>query len=450
MPQAFLYILSKPDLYLTPLYIFLLFLLVKKLKRKYYFQSPLQQFIFPAFIIHISGSIFFALIYQYYYGYGDTYGYFTGAHETWEAFIKDPKVAFELLFRDRENFSPLALDWAPFSSYTGFAQSTSAVIRIAGFIGLFCFGSYLPIAMVLGLLAFWGTWLIYITINRYFPHLYKLTAVCCLFIPSVVIWSSGVSKEPPCMFALGLCFYSVDKLLNKKGMIKHLLYFAIGASLLIVIKSYIFFTFAAAAAMWAYRFFILRMKNALVRLIFRVTIFIAIFSFFLYMIAIPENSLQQSFIYLLDGGQHLQELMTSINDTYGGSGYTLPPVNLNAFGAIQSYMLSTNVSLFRPYIWECTNILMVMNFIESFGTLLLVLAVLFKAGIRKFFSYCNTYPVLLFMLLFSLIFAPIVGFISFNFGTLVRYKIPFLPFFFSFLIILLFDKKVVRVNAENG
>jgi len=143
----------------------------------------------------------------------------------------------------------------------------------------------------------------------------------------------------------------------------------------------------------------------------------------------------------LKSGEHLQELMTSINEANGGSGYILPPVNLSIWGIIKSYFVAVNVALFRPYMWECNNVFMFMNFIESFGTLLLVLVLLFKRGIRKFFNYCNNYPVLFFMLLFSMLFAPIVGFISFNFGTLVRYKIPFLPFFFSFLLILLFDKK---------
>jgi hypothetical protein len=194
IPEALPYILSTSDLYLTPVYIIILFLLVKRLKKKYYSNSPLKHFILPAFAIHIAGCIFFALIYQYYYGYGDMFGYFTGVRETWEAFIKNPRVAFELIFTKRENFSPLALDWAPYCSYTGFAEPTSVVIKIAGFTGLFCFGSYLPLALVFGLFSFWGTWLIYVTINRYFPHLYKYTAIACLFIPSVVIWSSGVGK----------------------------------------------------------------------------------------------------------------------------------------------------------------------------------------------------------------------------------------------------------------
>jgi hypothetical protein len=449
MPELPPYILSSSDIYLTPVYIIILFLLVKKLKKKYYSNSPLKHFILPAFFVHVTGSIFFALIYQYYYGYGDTFGYFTGAHETWEAFIKNPKVAFELIFVNRENFSQMAIDWAPKGSSLEIASSYSAMIKIAGFIGLFCFGSYLPIALFFGLFAFWGTWLIYITINQYFPHLYKYTAVACLFIPSVVIWNSGISKEPPCLFALGLCFYSFDKILHQKGMVKHLLYFMTGASILVAVKGYIFYTFAAIGILWMYRFFLSHIKNYIIKLIIRLIIMTGIVWLLIYFITIPDNFLQQLLLEALTHGEHLQEYMTSINETYGGSGYTLPSLDLNAGGIIESFFLSLNVTLFRPYVWECKNVLMVMSFIESFATLVLILIVLFKSGIIKIISYCNKFPVLFFMLMFSLLLAPVVGFISFNFGTLVRYKVLFLPFFFSFLLIVLFDKKIAFPANET-
>jgi len=442
IPSQLPYILSTSDLYLTPVYILILFFVVKKLKNKYYADSPLRVYIIPAFFIHIIGCIIFALIYQYYYGYGDMFGYFTGVREIWKAFVKNPHAAFELIFVNRENFSQLVLDSAPYSSYTGFAEATSTLIKIAGFVGLFCFGSYLPIALVFGLFSFWGTWLIYITIYKYFPHLYKYTAISCLFIPSVVIWSSGVGKEPPCMFALGLCFYSFDKILHWKGMLRHVIYFIIGAIILDAIKYYIFYMFAIAAFTWGFHSFISNITNYLARLIVWSIILLGILGLLIYFITIPDNYLQESFMNGLSQGEQLQEVMTTINETYGGSGYTLPPSNVSVGGFIESFFLSLNVTLFRPYLWECKNVLMVMSFVESFATLVLVLAVLFKAGIMKIFSYCNKYPIMFFMLMFSLLLGPIVGFISFNFGTLVRYKIPFLPFFISFLVIILFDKKM--------
>jgi hypothetical protein len=440
IPSQLPYILSLSDLFLTPLYIVILLFIIIKIKKRYYADSPLKIFILPAFAIHVFGCIFFALVYQYYYGYGDMYGYFTGAHETWTAFLKDPRIAFELVFKSRENFSETAMNWAPYSSFLGFAGSLSVMIKIASVVGLFCFGSYLPIALVFTLFSFWGTWLMYITINKYFPHLYKFTGIACLFIPSVIIWSSGVTKEAPCMFALGLCFYSFDQLLRRKRFLKSLFLLFIGAIILYNIKSYLLFTFAAAAFIWWYRSFIFNLHTFFFRLIVRGLFFIFLVTAIIYSISVADNFVQETITNKLSAGENLQEMMTSINNSEGGSGYQLPPFNLSVGGVVKSFFQSLNVALFRPYLWECTNVLMLLSFAESFATFLLVLFTIFKVGFRKLIFYCKM-PLMVFMLLFSLILAPIAGFISFNFGTLVRYKIPLLPFFILFFVIILFDSK---------
>src|SRR4029078_13458683 len=131
----------------------------------------------------------------------------------------------------------------------------------------------------------------------------------------------------------------------------------------------------------------------IIKLIIRLIVMVGIIWLFIYFIAIPDNFIQQLLAEALTHGEHLQEYMTSINETYGGSGYTLPSLDLNAGGIIQTFFLSLNVTLFRPYVWECKNLLMVMSCIESFATLVLILIVRFKAGIIKIISYCNKFPV---------------------------------------------------------
>ena len=91
IPPQLPYILSTSDLYLTPVYIITSFFDCKKTKEEVLFRFTFAKFYFSCILFHVIGSIFFALDYQYYYGYGDMFGYFTGAHETWEAFIKNPK-----------------------------------------------------------------------------------------------------------------------------------------------------------------------------------------------------------------------------------------------------------------------------------------------------------------------------------------------------------------------
>ena len=442
------YILNKWDIYLTPVYLVLVFFIISKWKKKYYPGSHLGKFIIPAFILRVLGCIFLVLIYQYFYGYGDTYKYFTGGHEIWEAFIHSPKIASEIITNRPENYSAEALEYAQFSGYRLFSNSIYAMFKITGVTGLFCFGTYLPIALIFCLLSFWGTWMIFITINKYFPHLYKYTAIACLFIPSVIIWSTGILKEPLCMFGLGLCFYSFDNFLHKKGLFRNLFFFAAGTLILLVLKDYIFYAFLAAALVWSYRYFIVHLKNLLSKIVVKVIIYTGIIAFLLYFFTVTPNPIRESITDYLTKGENLQNVMTSINETYGGSAYTLPGISgLNAGDFLKNYFLALNVALFRPYIWECTNVLMILNFLQSFATFILVLLVLFRAGLLKIIRYCNKNPILVFCLVFTLVFAPIVGFISFNFGTLIRYAIPFQPFLFSFLLIIFFDKKGEKISV---
>ena len=64
------------------------------------------------------------------------------------------------------------------------------------------------------------------------------------------------------------------------------------------------------------------------------------------------------------------------------------------------------------------------------------------------FNAANNLPDVLFALIFSISFAFAVGVSTFNFGTLVRYKIPLLPFFAVALILILNHAKSERKLAE--
>ncbi|MDQ6756588.1 MAG: hypothetical protein M3004_06600 [Bacteroidota bacterium] len=439
------YILTWDDLYLTPIYILLILLIVRKW-RKRYADSPLKKYIYPALLCRIFGCIFLALMLNFYYGYGDTFSYFTGGREIWSAFIKHPKVAWEILTTDPQNYSSDALEYALHSGYTGFASSYYVMFRAAGVIALFCFGTYLPIALVFTLLSFWGAWMIFLVFNERYPHLQKYIAITTLFIPSVIIWTTGILKEPLCMFGLGICFYTFNNILNGRKIKRSIIYFATGALILLSVKNYIFYLFIAAACVWSYKSFVNHITSSFIKLIIKGTIYLLFLIAIIYFFADNNNIVQTSFTDYFTKAAHLQTVMTTINIDYNsGSGYTLPINDLSGFGLITSFLLSLNVALFRPYIWECTNPLMVLNFIESFATFLLVIFLLFKTGPVKIYRGLKD-PVLLFSLLFSLMMAALVGFVSFNFGTLIRYKTPFEPFFYTMLVIILLNKIPIKAS----
>jgi hypothetical protein len=80
--------------------------------------------------------------------------------------------------------------------------------------------------------------------------------------------------------------------------------------------------------------------------------------------------------------------------------------------------LALAVSLFGPFPWQIRNAVMLMSSIES------------------------TY--LFFCVSFTIILGVSIGLTSFNYGALVRFKIPILPFFVTFLTVMLPPDKTVR------
>ena len=94
------------------------------------------------------------------------------------------------------------------------------------------------------------------------------------------------------------------------------------------------------------------------------------------------------------------------------------------------------MSIFRPYLWEAKKPILIPAAIEGLLFLFFTIRLLYKTGFIRFTRLILTNPEVQFCLVFSLIFAFSVGFTSYNFGSLVRYKIPLLPFYFIALLIL--------------
>ena len=132
----------------------------------------------------------------------------------------------------------------------------------------------------------------------------------------------------------------------------------------------------------------------------------------------------------------MQQSQIAANTQMGGSGYELGLVEPNFQSLFRQSGAALNVTLFRPYPWEARKLINIPAMIESLLTLFLTLWVLLRVGPIRLLSLVFTKPVLQFCLLFTVSVGIIVGLFAFNFGTLVRYKIPILPFYYTALILL--------------
>ena len=90
-----------------------------------------------------------------------------------------------------------------------------------------------------------------------------------------------------------------------------------------------------------------------------------------------------------------------------------------------------------------------MSSLESLALMLFTLYVFFRAGPVTFFASIVKDPMIMYCLLFSLVFALFVGVTTLNFGTLVRYKIPCMPFYIIGLVLILERYKTKKLRLAS-
>jgi hypothetical protein len=136
------------------------------------------------------------------------------------------------------------------------------------------------------------------------------------------------------------------------------------------------------------------------------------------------------------------EWLVYVSKTEKGSLYTLGDMDYSATGMLKKFPAAVNVTLFRPYLWESRKAIMVLSALESLFFLYLTVSAVFGTGLKKTFAIVSNHPIVAASLVFSITFAFAIGVSTSNFGTLVRYKIPIMPFYLiSLYVIRDFQKK---------
>jgi hypothetical protein len=119
-----------------------------------------------------------------------------------------------------------------------------------------------------------------------------------------------------------------------------------------------------------------------------------------------------------------------------GSSYDIGDFTPTPAGVLSKLPICVVTTLFRPFLFESRSALMLISALENTVLLLFFLRLFFRIGIIRFFKLLSTQSILFFSFGFSISFAFMVGLSSGNFGNLVRYKIPCIPFFLVSLVIM--------------
>lgn len=444
-------ILYMRDLFMSPIFLIFIFIWATYRKKKY--NTIMGKYFVNALMLRILGSILTAFMYQFYYGAGDPYSYWLCIKFIWSKIFSSPETYINILFKPFSMYSYETMEVLDELDYFSFFRdpSTNIVIRFGLFFSLFTYNSFLPVSFFISIFSFLGSWRLFLVFNELYPKFQKEIALATLFIPSVFFWGTGVMKDPICIGALGFLTYAVYKIfIKRKPSIGSLFWMVLGSILLFKVKTYIIMSIAPALLIWVLSRYFSLIKSSLVKIVL-FPIFITLLSFGVVFILKQFSATGQKYSLenLMTTAKSTQDWLTIVSNYGDGSSYNLGTIEYTPLGLVKVFPKAVNVTLYRPYLWEARKPILIPAAIESTFCFFLTIFVLYKVGIKKFFKTIINNSDVMFCTVFSLIFAFAVGFSTFNFGSLVRYKIPCLPFLYLILIIIYKTNYSPPIKKQN-
>jgi hypothetical protein len=434
------------DLFLTPIYLFLIYTFLFIFKQKIVKDPRIKSYFFPAVTLKFIGGIALGLIYQFYYKGGDTFNFtIYGSGILWKAFYESPITALKLLFNSGAEYS---LDTYVWERQIMYYKDVSAyfIVKTIFLLDFFSFQTYSVNSLFFTLFSFTGIWSMFITLYKIYPHIHKQLAFSIFFVPSIFFWGSGILKDSLTIGALGWAFYGFYHFfIRKEKRGKALIILLLSIYVLKIIKVYVVLCFIPMATIWLFVEFNNRLKSQSTRNFLKP---------FLIIIAIGTGLIAADYVsaenerYQLENIAHTSketsEWITMATKEVQGSGYSLGEFDGTLSGMLKKAPSAIWVSLFRPYPWESRNAIMLVSAFESLFFLLFTILTIKQAGLFNTIKIIKTDALVFSLFVYCLTFAFAVGISTYNFGSLVRYRIPMIPFYLSLLFIIQYKAKEIK------
>jgi len=419
--------------------------------RHYRDGHPWRPYFIPALSVKIFGAIFIGLIYAYYYKGGDTFNYFNHSQVINSALDESFSKWLNLVLRIP---SPSDGEYYQYISKMDFYRNpgTYIISAITAVLSLLTFETYLPTAVQFAIISFTGVWALFRTFAKLHPQFVRIVAVSILFIPSVIIWGSGIFKDTICIMSLGwltYCTYSL--IIDKDYSIQNIITATLSLYLLVNIKVYIIIAYAPAVLFWLLSLFSNKFRNEHVKRVVVVFFTLGTISSTFQIFDNYSNFFDKYSLENIDETSRITRNYISYKSQVDdGSGYTLSKVEQSILGKMLQFPEAVNVTLFRPYFWEAKKSIVLLSAIESFLFLLITLKVILAIGIKRIVKTISNDYTIQFCLIFSIIFSYAVGISTYNFGALSRYKIPGLSFYLLGILLIWYKnqpqhKKIIRI-----
>lgn len=452
--------LSIWDFILLPVYLLIIYLIARRHQKNKIKKYPEYKYYIKGLFAKIFGGIGVVLIYCFYYKGGDTLGYWESTTALINMIFKDFSTYLSIMSNEltRENFSF-------FDSNTGFptsymyrdpqAFSTVRFSSIACFLGL---NNFMIMTVMIAWVTFPGVWKLFRLFYEQFPEIDKQIAISILFIPSVCFWGSGMLKDAYTLSAAAWLVYSFYKIfIVREKIIFNIFSIILSIYILISLKPYIFYAVFVGIIIMLSHHFLKSIKGGFLKAFILPLIVIVFWAGGLYLLSQMGQVAGGSYSSI-DG--MLEKAVINQQDLrreyYGDNTFDIGTFDASIPSMLSKAPQAIIAGLYRPFVWECTNPVMLISGIENFILILLsfyivvlIVVAFFKIGPRYMFSSLFDNSLVVFSLVFSIPFTFFIGLTTANFGALVRYKIPLIPFLLASLFIVVYKYNRDQKKIEN-
>ncbi|TPE42620.1 hypothetical protein [Pontibacter mangrovi] len=387
----------------------------------------LKPYFWPALGLKVVIALGFAVFRYTLAGPSDTHVYHEAALKLLAYAHQHPQDYLKLLFLNQFESAAFRAS-LPFTQFPDFTNSFF-FIKLVSVLNLVTAGQYYLNNLWLSLFGFWGgAWLVAV-LARVYPKYKPAVVVAFLFFPSVVLWSSGVMKEP-------VMFGSMCWLVGTALALAHGYRQSIWTWLLLPLQVYLFIKiklFYAALLLPLLLAYLLvqRLKvylKALAPLKAQLLLLLVLAGMAVLVVMWQKSVFKPDFILWNLESNYTSLLRRSQHVPHIDLGKLQPTLQSMAV----HYPEAALSSIYRPFIGESWKPLYLLAGLENLLLLLLTgmaVAAAFRRGASIKVELLH-----IVLLVFILLMAGIIGLSTPNFGTLSRYRIVYLPFLVYLLL----------------
>lgn len=428
------------DLILTPLYFILIIVVGVIIKKRNVKNHPHYKYFTRGLVLKLLGAIAFCMVYSFYYDGGDTNAYFRSSKAIANLFSKNFSVAFSILMNNltMENhhyfdYATGIPEWYMYKRAETFAAARYTVPFT--FLGM---KTFFTTSLLVSVFSYIGVWRLFTLFTRLYPVYTKYLAMSILYIPSFIFWGSGIMKDTyivgaVCWFTYN--FYMV--FIAREKVVINLVFLIFNFWLIATLKAYIVSALFLGMFFWLNSAYLNKIKSFVVKaLVFPAIIVLILFSSVYVFKNISELLGDYGSVDSAIKRAQITQQDLLRSEQYGDNNYDLGEIDGSVSGLLQKAPLAVFTAIYRPSIIEVGSITVLFSVLENSVLLLVTLYILLKTKTIRLIRVIRSNPIIQYSLAFSLVLAFGVGLASANFGALVRYKIPVIPFYFSSLFLL--------------